>query len=88
VSINVYKYGPWNPPRQLVALNVSVISTSVCPVHQKRENQLKFAAGLIILQPVAAAARVVTALSAADSGLQTSGECGGREGGCGISANE
>ncbi len=40
------------PQRQLVALNVSVISTSVCPVHQKIENQLKFAAGLIILQPV------------------------------------
>ena len=29
--------------------HVSVISTSVCPVHQKRESQLKFAAEEIVL---------------------------------------
>jgi hypothetical protein len=38
-----------SPRRQLVALHVSVISTSVCPVHQKRESQLKFAVEEIVL---------------------------------------
>jgi hypothetical protein len=39
----------WSPRRQLVVQHVSVISTSVCPVHQKRESQLKFAAEEIVL---------------------------------------